>query len=223
MTNQDTHLHSKFSYDGENSIEEMVKTAIKLGLKEIAFTEHVEKNTKWVDKFVKEIKRVQRKYPQVKIYSGIEAKVIDLNGNIDATNKVFKKVDLVLGSFHRIPKAKEKYLVHEEILSDKKRALHLWYRAMIELQKNKNVDIIAHPTAMLKKYEIRLPNSMKKAIVKNAKKYKKVFEFNKKYKVPDKEFLSMLRKKKVKITYGSDSHNIKNFLKSYKKKHNKLS
>ena len=47
---------------------------------------------------------------QTKIYSGIEAKAVDLEGNIDAREEFFHKVDLVLGSLHRIPDGKEKYL-----------------------------------------------------------------------------------------------------------------
>ena len=59
MMKKDTHLHSKFS-DGKNSIEEMVLTAIKLGLEEVAFTDHVRRDTKWLDKYAAEIKRVQK-------------------------------------------------------------------------------------------------------------------------------------------------------------------
>lgn len=212
MTNQDMHLHSNFS-DGENSVEEMVKTAVKLRLKQIAFTEHVRKNTEWLDKFAQKIKETQKKYPQIKIYSGIEAKVTDLDGHIDAEEEFFNKVDLVLGAFHRIPKGKEKYLSPEEILSDRKRALHLWYRAMIRLLKNKNVDIIAHPGSILKKYGIRLPNQMKQELARNAKRYQKTIEINSKHKVPDKEFLKILKNKKIKIVYGSDSHSTKELIK----------
>jgi len=201
------HLHSNFS-DGENSIEEMTEAAIKLGLKQIAFTEHVRRSTKWLDKFVKEIKKVQKKIPQVKIYSGIEAKVTDLEGNIDAKKSFFKKVDLVLGAFHRIPKGRRVYLSEEEILVNKKLALSFWYRAMMKVLENKNVNIIAHPTAILKRYKIRLPNQIKEKIAKKTKKFKKTFEINKKFKVPDKTFLKILKDQKVNFVYGSDSHNV---------------
>jgi len=212
MIKEDIHLHSDFS-DGEGSIEEMTLEAIKLGLKQIAFTEHVRRNTEWVDKYVAEIKRIKKKYPQIKVCSGIEAKVIDLKGNIDAKKEFFKKVDLVLGAFHRIPRGKEEYLEKEEILSDKKRTFELWYQAMMNLLENKNVDIIAHPTAILKKYGIRLPNRAKENIAKKAKRFNKTLEVNKKFKVPNREFLKILKKNKVKFSYGSDSHSIEEFKK----------
>ena len=209
------HLHSNFSdfSDGERSMEEMTIEAIKLGLKQIVFTEHVRRSTEWVDKYVAEIKRIKKKYPQIKIYSGIEAKVIDLKGNIDAKKEFFKKVDLVNGVFHRIPKGEEEYLSQEEILLDKRRAFELWYQAMMKLLENKNVKIIGHPGAILKRYKIKFPNWAKEKIAKKAKRFNKVFEVNKKFGVPDREFLKILKKNKVKFSYGSDSHSIEEFKK----------
>lgn len=212
------HLHSNFS-DGKNSIEEMTETAVKLGLNQIAFTEHVRRTTKWLDKFVKEIKRIQKKYPQIKIYSGIEAKVIDLNGNLDAKEEFFKKVDLVLGAVHRIPKGKEKYLSAEEILSDKEKALNLWLKSLTEFLANKKFDIIAHPTLILKRYKIKIPKKVKERIAELAKKYQKTFEINKKYRVPDKNFISILKNKKINFVYGSDSHSVEELLKFSKRRY----
>ena len=209
------HLHSNFSdfSDGERSMEEMTIEAIKLGLKQIVFTEHVRRSTEWVDKYVAEIKRIKKKYPQIKIYSGIEAKVIDLKGNIDAKKEFFKKVDLINGVFHRIPKGEEEYLSQEEILLDKRRAFELWYQAMMKLLENKNVKIIGHPGAILKRYKIKFPNWAKEKIAKKTKRFNKIFEINKKFGVPDREFLKILKKNKVKFSYGSDSHSIEEFKK----------
>ncbi len=36
------HMHSQYSIDGEMSIEEACEKAIELGLKEIAFTDHLD-------------------------------------------------------------------------------------------------------------------------------------------------------------------------------------
>jgi len=216
MTKQDMHLHSNFS-DGKNSIEEMTKMAVKLGLKEIAFTDHVRASTEWIDKYIKEIKHVQEKYPKIKIYSGIEAKVIDLNGNIDAKKSFFEKVDLVLAAFHRIPKDKRIYLSGEEILKNKKIALNLWYKAIMKILENKNVNIVAHPTSILKRYKIRLPEWMKEKIAQKTKRENKIFEMSGKHKVPNEEFIKILKNQNIQFTYGSDSHDVKE-LKKYDKK-----
>lgn len=213
MIKQDFHLHSNFS-DGKNSIEEMTRLAIRLGLKQIAFTDHVRKETKWLNNYIAEIGRVQKRHPEIIINSGIEAKIIDLDGNLDARKDFFKKVDLVLAAFHRIPKGRENYLSKEEILTNKKLALSFFYRAMMKVLENKNVDIIAHPTAILKLYKIRTPYLMKKKIARQANKFNKIFEINKKFKVPDRDFIKTLKKHKIKLIYGSDSHSVNEFRKT---------
>ena len=38
----DTHMHSIYSYDGQMNMESMVKRGLELGLKYMAFTEHLE-------------------------------------------------------------------------------------------------------------------------------------------------------------------------------------
>ena len=40
MIYTDYHLHTTFSHDGISTMEEQIQNAIKLGLKEICFTEH---------------------------------------------------------------------------------------------------------------------------------------------------------------------------------------
>jgi len=212
MTKEDLHLHSNFS-DGKNSIEEMTKMAIKLGYKKIAFTDHVRISTIWIDKYIREIKRIRKKYPEIEIYSGIEAKAINLQGEIDAKKSFFQKVDFVLAAFHRIPRGNKIYLSKEEIKKNKKIALDLWYKSMMNVLENKSVDIIAHPTAILKRYEIKLPKWMKEKIAKKAKKENKIFEISQKHKVPNKEFEKILKNHNIQFTYGSDSHSIKEFKK----------
>ena len=213
-------FYSNFS-DGKNSIEEMTKMAIRLGYKQIAFTDHVRISTIWIDKYIKEIKRIRKKYPEIKIYSGIEAKAINLQGKVDSKKSFFKKVDFVLAAFHRIPKGNRIYLLNEEIIKNKKIALNLWYEAMMKVLENKNVDIIAHPTAILKRYKIKLPKWMKEKIAKKAKKENKIFEISQKHKVPNKEFIKILKKQNVKFICGSDSHSIRE-LKKFNNKQQKI-
>ena len=47
----DYHLHSTFSPDAQNSLEEMCQHALKVGFKEIAFTEHMEWQPDWRERF----------------------------------------------------------------------------------------------------------------------------------------------------------------------------
>jgi putative hydrolase len=204
----DFHLHSTFS-DGHNSPEEMVQRAIKAGYREIAITDHVRRTSDWLDEFAAELERLKHVYiNKIRLYSGIEAKVIDLMGNIDAQPEFFLKVDLVLGAIHRIPKGQNEYLTDAEIDNDPESALRCWYESMMKLLENMSVDIIAHPDAILKTHSISVPYYLKSIIAKKAAEFHKVFEVNLRYKVPDEEFLRLLKLNEVRLSLGSDSHSI---------------
>jgi len=203
----DWHTHSTFS-DGRNQPEEIVETAINLGLQLIAITDHVNVDSGWLDDFVLELSRLKSKYGnKIKVLSGIETKIVDLNGAVDARPDFFDKVDIVLAAFHRVPTANE--FMHKEDISKRKgEVLEYWHRAMLSVLKNPNVDIIAHPTNLLHIYGIAIPFAMKKEIAKAANKNGLIFERNIKYKVPDEEFIRLLEANNVAMVMGSDAHNI---------------
>ena len=205
----DLHLHSTFS-DGHNTPEEIVEYAVLNLYDEIAIVDHVRRTTNWLDNFTIEIERLKRVYQdRIILHSGIEAKVINLQGDIDAKADFFPKVDLVLGAFHRIPKGEDKYLSESEITADYERSLEFWFTGFMKLLENPNVQIIAHPTAIMKRYNITISIDMKNLIAKKAASCGKILEVNSKYQVPDEEFLSILRMNNVKLSWGSDSHNIR--------------
>lgn len=205
--NGDWHTHSTFS-DGNNTPEEMVKTAADLDLKLIAITDHVNRKTDWLDDFCNEIRRLKKKYDgKIKVLSGIEAKVVDLQGNIDARPEFFHNVDIVLASFHRIPTS-QGFMPRDRISKEKYEVLEYWHKAMLNVLKNPNVDIIAHPTNLLRMHDIAIPYIVKKEIAESSNKNDKIFEINIKYDVPDKEFIELLEENNVPMVRGSDAHHI---------------
>jgi putative hydrolase len=208
MITSDLHMHSTFS-DGKNTPEEMVREAIRLGYREIAITDHVRRSSEWLDEFCSEMARLKAAYAaDITLYSGIEAKVINLRGDIDARPDFFQKVDLVLAAFHRIPRGDDDYLTREEIVRDSEKALGLWSEAMMRVLENEHVRTIVHPTALFARDAIAVPRGLKKAIARKAAQCGKQFEINTKYHVPDEEFLTLLKQYQVKIVYGSDSHRL---------------
>ena len=204
----DLHVHSTFS-DGSNSPEEVVRYAIFNGYEQLAIVDHVRRTSDWIDKFAVEITRLKNVYQgQIILYSGIEAKVINFNGDVDARPEFFPKVDLVLGAFHRIPNGPEEYLSEAEITKNKDKALEFWFICFMKLLENKFVHIVARPTAILKRYDIKIPHEMKNIIAKAAANHGKILEVNSKYQVPDEEFIVILQSNNVKLSFGSDSHSL---------------
>lgn len=94
----DYHIHTKVA-DGECAPEEIIETAKKLGIKNIAFTEHVRKilTYDWF-KFRDEILNIEPK--GIKVIIGIEAKVLNFKGDLDVNRDIIESADIVLGSVH---------------------------------------------------------------------------------------------------------------------------
>ncbi len=204
MMKEDMHIHSNFS-DGLNFPEEIVTTAISIGYEKICIVDHVREGTKWVSDFANEVLRLKEKYgSKIEIHSGIEAKVIDLRGNLDLPSD-FRAVDFVLAAYHRIPRGAREYLSPQEITTDKERALNLWATGMREVLNNPYVNVIAHPTAIMCKYNIPISEDIIDSILGFSD---KCFEINLQHRVPRGKFLAKLLQGKFKISYGSDAHSI---------------
>lgn len=77
MLMMDYHLHSRFSKDGESSVDELCRAAREKGFSHIAITDHHDiRNGKWeiadLDGYVAEIRRMRPLYQDIDIAAGIE-------------------------------------------------------------------------------------------------------------------------------------------------------
>src|ERR1700720_357527 len=97
----DYHIHTTFS-DGKNSVDEIAKFCKKLGLQEIAITDHVRKNLTYnFSDLLTDIKHAEKKYG-IKIWRGAEARMLP-DGQLDISDEVLKRTDFVIGSIHTWP------------------------------------------------------------------------------------------------------------------------
>ena len=104
----DYHTHSTYSkwYHARHTIDQMAKQANKLGLTELAITDHGPKhfcfgiNPKKLDKAKAEVQKANQKY-KTNIYLGIEANIIGQDGSIDLSNDQIKKLDILLMGYHK--------------------------------------------------------------------------------------------------------------------------
>ena len=222
----DYHIHTNYT-DGKDSIENCVKTAIKIGLEEIAFTDHVWRTSPWVDDYVNEIKEVRKKYPEIKIWIGLEAKAINRGGDIDVTEENAKKVDFILGVVHRkLPEEKGKYSDLSNLSA--KEIVVLEVDLTKKLLQNKLVDVIGHPTRTYYKYfyqkktEEHFPVEYLEEIAKEAALQDKPLEYNARVLSRD-SLMAICLKTGVSFTLGSDAHNIEEIGKfNYKEIYQKI-
>ena len=140
----DLHVHSNWT-DGNNSIEEMVKTAQKKGYQYIAICDHSptvgitngltpERLSQQMDQIDKLNKRIAQKKggKNFRILKGIEVD-IKSNGQLDLEDDILKELDIVVVAVHT------KFGQPKEEMT----------RRIVKAVENPHVDIIAHPTGRL--------------------------------------------------------------------------
>ncbi len=191
----DLHIHTKYS-DGQFSPEEMVRAAIKIGYKYVAITDHSKAerqangmDEKVLDKYLEELDKLQKKYPQINIIKGAEVSILR-DGSLDYTNQTLKKLDLVVASIHSGFKMKS-----EEMTSRITNALSSGF-----------VDILGHPTGRIvnrrEPFEVNLDKVFEKS-----KEMGVVMEINSTERLDLRDF--HIRKAKdfgLKFCINTDSH-----------------
>ena len=101
----DFHTHTTFSH-GKGSIEDNVKEGIRKGLKAIAITDHGPGHMTYgikredIPKMREEINRLAPLYPEIEIYLGVEANIIDKDNNLDIMPEEFSMFDFVSAGYH---------------------------------------------------------------------------------------------------------------------------
>lgn len=146
MFYSDYHIHSRFSGDCNEDLDEIIKKSISLGLKEIAITDHLEKDMidlseNWnidLNKYSEEILRLKEKYKnEINIKLGLEVGVQPQT--IDFFEEELKKypLDFVIGSSHGI----NRYDLSVGILQEGKtrdEMQDLYFRTVLENVKKYN-------------------------------------------------------------------------------------
>ena len=154
----DLHCHSNWD-GGNNSIEEMAKTAQKMGYQYIGIADHTKflriengLNEKQLIERNKEIDKINKKFQasgsKFQVLKGCEANIM-ADGSIDIDDKVLAQMDFVIAGVHSQMKMLKVQMTER----------------IIKAMKNPNVDIISHPTGrILKKrdeYEIDFDELLK--------------------------------------------------------------
>lgn len=153
----DFHAHSKYS-DGNNSILEMAEAGQRLGYEYLNMSDHSQGlkvagglSLEDLKKKRKEVDGLNSKLKNFKILYGCEVD-IDSEGRLDYPDKVLAEFDCVVAAIHTGFKQSRAQLT----------------RRLVNACKNKNVDILAHPTGRLwgtrDAYEIDFDEVIKAAL-----------------------------------------------------------
>lgn len=149
----DYHLHTKAS-DGHGTVSDYISHAEKLGLEEIAITDH--SFCSWtchmtMDKFAEQEKEIANSNTGVKVYHGVEANIIAEDGTLDVPDDVIRQSTILLAGFHRFLKlinvisARRFVLVNGYLSEREKNKLYgINTRAFAGMLEKYPIDIITH-------------------------------------------------------------------------------
>lgn len=104
----DLHTHSKFSrfFHGKSSIEEIAVKANELGLREVAITDHGYRHffRTSKEKLLKARKIIDEinTWSKTKVLLGIEADIINQEGDLDIDEETLDNIDILLAGYHRM-------------------------------------------------------------------------------------------------------------------------
>ncbi len=102
----DYHTHTVYSH-GSGTIRDNVLSAIDKGLKEIAITDHGLKHVifglrpKKVVQMREEVEVLQKEFPEIKIFLGVEANINGLGGTWDLTEENKDWFDIIVAGYHK--------------------------------------------------------------------------------------------------------------------------
>lgn len=150
----DYHTHTVFSH-GKGSMEDNVRAAVNVGLKEIAITDHGPRHVtagvkiKRLPDFFAEAERLGAAYPQIRIFTGIEANFLSPRGEIDVPAEYADKFDVIVCGYHKVIKPLKAgdigFFLANLVCKNTKSTLVRNTDAYINALEKNDIDIISHP------------------------------------------------------------------------------
>ena len=204
----DYHIHSTYSkpFHAKHTIAQITEQAEKLGLQEIAITDHGPKHLLFgikLNEFEKARAEVINadKSSKVKVYLGIEANIISKDGTIDIPDEYIQKLDILLMGYHKGTKCDfVRYFFNAKRNSPK------------QIEKNTEAYINA-----INKYNIAIVTHINEYIKVDVKRVAEAcaqkgtfIELNRKHLKFTKEDAAALVESGVNFVISSDAHNKKN-------------
>ncbi len=152
----DYHTHTVYS-DGNNTMEDNVRSAMLKGLKQIALTEHGYHHMAHgmkryeVEEYEQQLFKLRKKYKTVQVLYGIEANLLSLEGEIDVTRDERNKFDVLIVGFHKSYKPTSvknffNFWLPNNLkwLGRSKRQIEKNTQAYIHAMRNHSIDVLAH-------------------------------------------------------------------------------
>ncbi len=195
------HLHTTRS-DGANTLEEMVVAARDRGYRYLGVSDHSQSafyaqglKEDALKEQEKELRKVQEKYPDIRIFWGIESDIL-ADGSLDYSESVLRRFDFVIASIH------SRFQMDRDTMTER----------MIQAIRNPRTRFIGHLTGRLllgrKGYDLDMER-----VIREAAKYDVAIEINAHPQRLDIDwrFGPQLRAAGTKVSVNPDAHEVAGF------------
>ena len=199
----DMHMHTTWT-DGKDSLNDMARQAEINSLTSIAITDHIRKESDYYLHYLKDIKNIFGNF-NVKIYSGFEAKIVNLKGDIDIPDEAVEKSDFVIASVHRLPYGQS--YRHPKEIPFAELALLEKDLTLTAIKNNKRVSVVGHCGGMSIAAYGEFPVEYFEEIIRACVNNEIAFEYNYKYHNGyEKKLKELLIRYNPYVSIGSDAH-----------------
>lgn len=189
----DLHCHTQASVHAYSTLRENMDAAVKKGIKVLGITDHgIGCPDSPPLSYFENLLSLPNQAEDIYLLRGVEANIMDFEGNLDMPKTLLKKMDIVIASFHtscRVSGTREEHT-----------------NAYLAIAKNPNVDIIGHSGSVEFEYNYE-------KVIPEFKKYGKVVEINahtficREKSIANCRKIALLCKElKVPVAVNSDAH-----------------
>ena len=184
---KDYHVHASYNDHSapDLTVKNALDTAEKLGLRTLAFTEHVRRSATWVPQYVQDVE-LHSKRSKIDVILGFEAKILP-DGSIDCLEN-YSRTYMIIASFHNVYQEKR-----------------IWMNALAKTIENPYVNVIGH---LAPETAFTLNRSEVESIAAKIVENEKIVEINAKYHRPPGDWILIFRDKGVRFHLGSDAHSL---------------
>jgi putative hydrolase len=192
--------------DGQARVEDLLEAARARRLSAIAFTEHVRQDTAWFADFAREVRGAAQAFPELEVFVGCEAKALDADGSLDASEAVLAECDLVLGSVHRFPDGKGGLLDPGSL--DAGTCAETECALALGLLRHAPIHVLAHPGGMSLRRSGTFPDPLFRRLLRASLERGIAVEINTSYLTDVGAFLELCAESNPHVSVGSDVHRL---------------
>lgn len=208
----DYHTHTVYSrvgpyLHGKGRIIDNVRAASERGLRELAITDHGPSDfygldPKRIPEMRADIEAAMKEFPDVKVYLGVEADIVDSANGLDVASADFKDYDFVNAGYHYVPNCNMMANLASFHLplseSAKARLREKNTERIVKALTNNNIKILTHPGDKAYIDE--------EAVAAACEQTGTLVEINARHRHPDVKDLRIYAAYDVKFVLSSDAH-----------------